>query len=138
MANPSERTVQINFPRIAFNWFRVHNLLMTLEQPRWGGNAEGGIMRAQKNSMTLTDTAKGYEHKVREILGNKTGEIVRREVQANMNVILMSQGQAQYDLLQKLLARLEPYRAIFADIPEDKDERAAFALALVKYEKSLQ
>ena len=87
--------------------------------------------------MTLAETAKGYEHKVQEILSDKMGAAVRREIQPVMNAVLASEGPEQYDSLQKLLVRLEPYRAIFADISDDKDERAAFALALVKYEKSL-
>ncbi|OGG56385.1 hypothetical protein A3D71_02200 [Candidatus Kaiserbacteria bacterium RIFCSPHIGHO2_02_FULL_55_20] len=110
---------------------------MGFEQ-RLSGSAEGGIMRAQKNSMTLGEIAKGYDHKVQEVLSSKVGLAVRHEVQPVMNTVLASEGPEQYDALQKLLEKLEPYRSIFSDIPDDKDERVAFALALVKYEKSLQ
>ena len=101
-------------------------------------NAESGIMRAQQNSMTLDETAKGYQYQVEEALGNKMGEAVRNEVQTHMNAVLESTGVEQSNALQQLLKRLEPFRAIFENISDDKNEREAFALALVKHEKSLQ
>ena len=97
--------------------------------------------------MTLDEVSAGYGSQVVAVFEGKNGAGVRREIQifTKERPILdmsrkidrqMADGQQMEDLgaLAKVLA---PYK-IFEDVSEDAGERAAFVLALVKREKSLQ
>jgi hypothetical protein len=110
---------------------------MALEE-RWSGKAEAGIMRAQDNSMPLEEKAAGYKTQVEDALSGTMAKAVRNEIRPFTKAVLESQGPARDEALQKLLARLKPFRSIFKDVSDDESERAAFIFALVKHEKSLQ
>jgi len=101
-------------------------------------NTEGRIERAQQHSMNLSEVGKGYSKQVAAAFEGKSAAAVRIEVKKFVEPVLQSEGQEQYDSLQALVKALSPFRSIFADVSEDADERAAFALALVHREKSLQ
>ncbi len=101
-------------------------------------DAGGRIERAQQNSMNLSEVSAGYSKQVEDAFAGKSAAAVRNEIQKFVEPVLQSEGEEQYEALQKLLKRLEPFRDIFADVDRDPDERAAFALALVNREKSLQ
>ncbi len=90
--------------------------------------------------MTLDQVAQGYASQVEEAYAGATAAAMRRDLQNFLKLypVLSMQGEEQYAALRAIEKRLNPYRSIFKDVPEDKDERAAFVLALVQREKSLQ
>jgi len=102
-------------------------------------NTERNIERAQQNSMSLSEVGEGYDKQVAAAFTGKSAPAVRNEIQQFLKLrpVLSMTGQEQYENLQALAKALAPYK-IFEDVSPDLDERAAFALALVRREKYLQ
>lgn len=104
----------------------------------FGGNAERRIIAAQERSQTLGELADGYRDRLPHMLG-KLAPAVHAEVRQKIKGISDDgNGEGDTGRLDGLLKAIEPFKAILRDVPDDPDERRAFALALVRQERGLQ
>ena len=110
---------------------------MVSEAGRWGENVENRAIRAQSQSMTLSEIADGYVKQVEKIMSGPAAPVIRNEVKKYADVVSKTEGMQQYEHLNELVGRLDSYKSFFGGIWEDKDERPALALAFVRYEQSL-
>lgn len=87
--------------------------------------------------MTLEEVAKGYTKRVEEVMLGAAAPAIRNEIKQHADAVVATEGPARYEHLGKLVKALDAYKSFFGGVWSDPEERIPFALALVRYEKSL-
>ncbi len=100
------------------------------------GRQEARLARQQiidrKENKSLKELARDYTRHAQAVLAGEYGVMVRGEIARFAGKVTESRDMEQYEHLNGLVRALRSLKpGIFADVPEDESEQAAFALALV-------
>lgn len=122
----------------------LHTERMRFEWNKMRATPEGELAHKQSRDRhdmnSLEGAARPYARQAEQTLAGEMGVAAKDEISRFAKKILGTDGVDQLEELEKLVQALDiRKRAIFADIPDEKQEKMVFALALVRaYEKSLQ